>query len=107
VSVFFNDLKYIFVTNMPPLDFDWDDGNRKKSVIKHGISNKEAESIFDDPLKLIIVSNRALEVRFLCVGKSNLNRILTSYFIVRNGKVRVIGTRVAREKEKERYLEER
>jgi len=92
---------------MPPLDFDWDDGNRQKSVIKHEISNKEAESIFNDPLRLVVVSNRALEVRFLCIGKSNLNRILTAYFIVRNGKVRVIGTRVAREKEKTKYEQER
>ncbi|WP_215233557.1 BrnT family toxin [Dyadobacter linearis] len=92
---------------MAPLKFFWDTGNESKSEKKHGISNLEAESIFKDPVKLVMISNRSKEVRFLCIGRSYLERILTSYFIIRDGKVRIIGTRIARQKEKEFYNKER
>ncbi|WP_192579164.1 BrnT family toxin [Dyadobacter aurulentus] len=88
---------------MAPLKFIWDTGNKSKSEEKHCISNLEAESIFKDPAKLVIISNRSREVRFLCIGRSYLSRMLTSYFIIRDGKVRIIGTRAARQKEKEMY----
>ncbi|KQS33707.1 BrnT family toxin [Dyadobacter sp. Leaf189] len=88
---------------LAPLNFDWDKGNERKSEEKHQILNIEAESTFRDLDRLILISNRSREVRFLCIGTSFLKRILTSYFLVRDGKVRIIGTRVAREKEKELY----
>ncbi|WAC09549.1 BrnT family toxin [Dyadobacter pollutisoli] len=88
---------------MAPLKFDWDGGNLMKSVDKHLIENVEAESMFDDPKKLVIMSQRSREIRYLCIAKSNRNRLLSSYFIIRNGKVRIIGTRVARKSEKQDY----
>ncbi|WP_082213373.1 BrnT family toxin [Dyadobacter psychrophilus] len=91
---------------MAPLKFDWDDGNKKKSVEKHLITNAEAESIFLDPKRKYIISHRANEIRFLCIGKSFSNKILTSYYTIRNGKVRVIGTRVARITERQQYEKE-
>jgi len=33
--------------------FEWDKGNNTKSLRKHGISNAEAESVFNDPFKII------------------------------------------------------
>ncbi len=88
---------------MSPIKFNWDKGNKIKSIEKHGIDNLEAESLFDDQNKLIVLSQRQNELRFLCIGMSNKNRLLTSYYIIRNGEVRIIGTRVARKKEKESY----
>jgi uncharacterized DUF497 family protein len=88
---------------MPPPKFDWDQGNRQKSVDKHRIENEEAETIFSDRDKLVIISHRSDEIRYLCVGISCEKRILTSYFLVRNGKIRIIGTRVARKSERENY----
>ncbi|WP_409017730.1 BrnT family toxin [Dyadobacter sp. CY323] len=76
-------------------------GNEKKPEEKHSVSNAEAESLFRDPNRLIIISHRFHEVRFICIGKSLLNRLLTSYYIIRNGKVRIIGTRASRKKEKD------
>ena len=35
------------------MKFEWDRGNITKSLIKHGISNTEAESSFKDEYKLI------------------------------------------------------
>ncbi|WP_169739227.1 BrnT family toxin [Dyadobacter crusticola] len=88
---------------MAPLKFDWDKGNERKSEEKHRIVNTEAESTFTDRDRLILISNRSREVRFLCIGTSFLKRVLTSYFLIRDGKVRIIGTRIARKKEKELY----
>lgn len=91
---------------MAPLKFDWDQGNEKKSLEKHLITNTEAESIFVDPKRKYRISNRSDEIRFLCTGKSCSNKILTSYYTIRNGKVRIIGTRVARISERKRYEKE-
>jgi uncharacterized DUF497 family protein len=33
---------------MNPL-FDWDNWNKQKSLLKHGITNREAESAYNDP----------------------------------------------------------
>lgn len=74
-------------------------------MVKHGVSNVEAESIFNDPYKLIRISNRSKEIRYLCTGRGIGGRILTNYFILRDAKVRIIGSRVARKEERERYLE--
>ena len=91
---------------MAPLQFDWDQGNERKSVEKHLISNAEAESIFLDPKRKYRISHRANEIRFLCTGKSFSDKLLTSYYIIRNRKVRIIGTRVARISERKRYEKE-
>lgn len=87
--------------------FDWDEGNRQKSVVKHGITNQEAESIFGDSGRVVRLSKRGsrTEIRYLCFGRSSQSRILTAYFLVRNGKIRIIGTRVARQEERTYYLE--
>ena len=35
--------------------FDWDDGNARKSLDKHGVSQKEAEEVFlDSHLRLLV-----------------------------------------------------
>ena len=87
------------------LSFEWDSGNSSKSVDKHGIGNGEAESTFRDKGRIVRLSRRGTgtEIRYLCYGISDLGRLLTAYFIVRDGKIRIIGTRVARKEEREYY----
>jgi len=87
------------------LYFDWDTGNSSKSVEKHGVANREAESVFYDKGRVVRLSKRGTgtEIRYLCYGISDLGRLLTAYFIVKNGKIRIIGTRVARKEEREYY----
>ena len=52
--------------------FDWDDGNRRKSVDKHDVSQAEAESVFfNNPL--IVVENAKhseQELRLNALGKT-------------------------------------
>lgn len=90
---------------MAPIEFDWDSGNLHKSVTKHRVTNREAESVFYDANKLIGYDNKhsALEVRFDCLGISLHNRLLRITFVTRSGKVRIISARNASQKEKSRY----
>src|SRR5579863_3301875 len=90
---------------MAPIIFDWDDGNLGKSAKKHSVFPDEAESSFADKNKVIFYDKKhsGHEIRYICIGQSNKAEILTSYFTIRDGKTRIIGTRKASKKEKERY----
>ncbi|MBK9329062.1 MAG: BrnT family toxin [Sphingobacteriales bacterium] len=92
---------------MKKIKFQWDIGNKFKSVIKHGITNIEAESMFYDE-NLVIFSDEKhsnTEIRYICIGKSIFDRILFSSFTFRNSKIRVIGTRPANKKNKANYYD--
>lgn len=85
--------------------FEWDEGNNSKSLIKHGISNKEAESGFYDNNRIIKESyTKDEEIRYICIGISDKERIITTAFTVRNGKIRPISSRISREEEKDLYF---
>ena len=38
--------------------FEWDEGNSRKSVDTHGVSQSEAEQVFLDPRLLILLDDR-------------------------------------------------
>jgi uncharacterized DUF497 family protein len=87
--------------------FDWDDGNRRKSADKHGVSQAEAESIFfNDPLIVVEDARHSDgEQRFNALGKTALNRLLHITITLRqNGTlIRVISARDMHRKEKKAY----
>jgi hypothetical protein len=90
---------------MPPVTFQWDKGNESKSNHKHGITNVEAESVFDDPDKKIRYDNKhsVREIRYVCIGKSQYERILFVSYLIRQGRVRIVSARLANKKNKEFY----
>jgi uncharacterized DUF497 family protein len=90
---------------MPPITFHWDKGNESKSEHKHGITNIEAESVFDDPAKKIVYDSKhsAREIRYVCIGKSQYERILFVSYLIRQGMVRIVGARLANKKNRESY----
>jgi len=91
---------------MKKFRFDWDRWNLTKSVTKHGISNTEAESIFNDPDRITFYNvshSTPQEDRYICIGTSKLNRILFCYFTLRTGRIRIIGIRIANKKERNDY----
>ncbi len=94
---------------MKELKFEWDKGNEHKSVLKHGISNDEAESVFYDSNLVIYsdIKHSIVEKRYICVGKSFLDRILISVFTMRGSKIRIISTRVANKKFRNEYASNR
>lgn len=87
--------------------FEWDAGNDRKSEVKHGVSQVEAEEIFfNDPLLISLDDKHSeKENRFLALGKTNMVRTLTVIFTLRQEKtlIRVISARDQHRKERLLY----
>lgn len=87
--------------------FDWDAGNARKSVDKHGVSQAEAEQIFfNDPLLLLIDERHGgREARYHALGRTDAGRLLHVSFTMRQADtlIRVISARGMHRKEWQRY----
>ena len=90
--------------------FEWDTGNSRKSVDKHGVSQAEAEQMFFNDPRLIVEDPRhsANEPRFHALGKTDAGRRLHATFTIRQdgAKLRVISARDMHRKERIRYDQE-
>jgi uncharacterized DUF497 family protein len=90
--------------------FDWDEGNRQKSLDKHAVSAREAEEVFVNQPLLITedLKHSKMEIRLQALGQTHLGRRLHIAFTLRedNTKIRVISAREMNRKEKERALYE-
>ena len=86
--------------------FDWDEGNIKKNLIKHGVSCQEAEEVFLDINAIRLEDNKhsLKEQRFASIGKIISNKILIVFFTIRKNKIRIISVRDVNKKEKNLYL---
>jgi uncharacterized DUF497 family protein len=86
--------------------FDWDGGNARKSLDKHGVSQAEAEQIFaGEPLLAEDIKHSGAEPRFQALGETIAARLLHVTFTLRdNGtKLRVISARDMNRKERAIY----
>ncbi|MDX8414277.1 MAG: BrnT family toxin [Mariprofundales bacterium] len=87
--------------------FDWDVGNERKSVKKHGVSKESAEQIFFNQPLLVIEDQQhsEMELRFHALGVTDSCRYLHITFTLRyNGtKIRVISARDMHRKERSAY----
>ena len=97
--------------NFDQLDgFDWDDGNNRKNLDKHGVSESESEQVFFNTPLLIVgdTKHSNLENRYHAIGKSNGGRFLHITFTVRQAdtKIRIISARVMHRKERAHYEKE-
>ena len=90
--------------------FDWDEGNSRKSVERHGVSQAEAEQVFRDPRLLVSSDDKhsVSEPRFHALGTTEAGRSLQVTFTLRASatKIRVISARDMNRKEKDHYEEE-
>jgi uncharacterized DUF497 family protein len=90
--------------------FDWDEGNARKSVEKHDVSQGEAEQIFfNDPLLIVEdVGHSVRELRLHALGRTDAGRLLHVTFTLRGGGrlIRVISARTMHRKERVRYEQE-
>jgi uncharacterized DUF497 family protein len=90
--------------------FDWDDGNARKSLEKHGVSQREAEEVFEDPFLRILVDAKhsSDEGRFHAYGGNFTGRKLQVSFTLRDDGtlIRVISARPMSRRERARYEEE-
>ena len=90
--------------------FDWDAGNSRKSVDKHGVTQAEAEQVFfNEPLLIVEdASHSGREARFHALGQTDAGRLLHVTFTPRrNGTlIRVISARTMHRRERHRYEQE-
>ena len=90
--------------------FEWDEGNSRKSVEKHAVSQAEAEQIFfNDPLLIVDdVGHSIREIRLHALGHTDIGRLLHVSFTLRgDGRlIRVISARAMHRKEQVRYEQE-
>lgn len=91
------------------MKFEWDEKKNEINVEKHGISFKEAETVFYDSHWLKITDEEhtdrdATEDRFYALGKSLYKNVLVVCYCEReNDTIRIYSARVAKKSEKEVY----
>lgn len=86
--------------------FDWDDGNARKSLDKHGVTQTEAEQVFaGEPLLVEDLGHSQVEARFQALGETIEGRRLHVTFTLRGDgkKIRVISARDMNGKERDYY----
>lgn len=90
--------------------FDWDEGNSRKSIDKHEVSQSEAEqAFFNDPLLVVEdAAHSRQEIRLHALGRSDAGRLLHITFTLRHGRtmIRVISARPMHRQERRRYEQE-
>ncbi|MBF0491996.1 MAG: BrnT family toxin [Deltaproteobacteria bacterium] len=86
-------------------EFEWDWEKYILNLKKHGISLEEAETVFDDPLSLVVhdESHSEEEDRYLIIGESCKGKLLVISHVYRRDKIRIINARFASLKEKKNY----
>ena len=91
--------------------FQWDEGNSRKNVDKHGVGQTEAEDVFfADPLVIAEdLTHSTQEFRFHALGTTIAGRRLHVTFTLREGEtqIRVISARDMSQKERSVYVKAR
>ncbi|QDW66357.1 BrnT family toxin [Luteimonas granuli] len=90
------------------MEFEFDPGKARGNLTKHGIAFADVEPVFMDPQAITNRSDRKtaqgeFEERYISTGMDALGRIVTVAWTPRNGNVRLISARRAREEEKAGY----
>lgn len=85
--------------------FEWDMQKSQNNVQKHGITFDEASTVFSDTFSLTIHDplHSDKEERFIIIGVSQKNRILTVVHTERGDNVRLISARKSTKNEREFY----
>jgi uncharacterized protein len=86
------------------MDFEFDPAKSASNRVKHGIDFAAAQAIWDDADRLEIPGRIANEARFLVIGQ--VGGVLWAACVTyREGRIRIISVRRARNDEKEAYDE--
>jgi uncharacterized DUF497 family protein len=84
--------------------FDWDEGNWRKSELKHGIAAADAQEVLlNDPLCSVDPVHSEVEQRYVALGVTNDGARLFVSFTVRRSLVRIISARPMSRKERRSY----
>lgn len=76
------------------IEFEWDLAKELINIAKHDVDFLEAQGSFFDPagLQLIDFAHSHDEQRYFWVGQSSQGQVLTTRFVYRDGKIRIIGS---------------
>jgi uncharacterized DUF497 family protein len=89
--------------------FEWDEGNRLKSIRKHGVTCAEAEEVFEQNEAIRVLGEQSSppvpEPRFGILGITRAGRHMFIAFAIRGTGIRVISIRDMSRKEKKLYAE--
>ena len=87
------------------MKFQWDPRKATKNVARHGISFREASTVFGDPLASTILDpdHSADEARLLTIGRSTAGQLIVVSHTDREDEVRIISARLGTRGEKKRY----
>ena len=90
------------------VEFDWDQGNFHKNLIKHAVTNKESEEVFKNEPNFILKDEKHSldESRYMIWGFTDSSRKLAVFFTIRQSKVRIISARDMHKKERKKYEKE-
>ena len=85
--------------------FEWDPKKAQSNLVKHKVSFEEASSIFSDENSITIddPQHSVIEKRSITLGLSYLERLLVVVHTERNGRIRIISSRLASRVERNQY----
>lgn len=89
--------------------FEWDREKAESNMRKHGVTFDEASTVFRDSLALLMPDpdHSIGEMRYILLGMSNLQRLLTVAFAERPPRTRLISARRATRQERRVYEEDK
>jgi len=90
------------------MEFEWDPIKAENNLKKHGVSFKEAATVFGNSLSITYPDpdHSIDEYRFITIGSSNDGILLIVSHTDRDERIRIISAREATRQEKKFYEEE-
>ena len=89
------------------LRFEWNERKAELNLRAHGVSFREATTVFADPLSITISDpdHSMTETRFIDLGVSYRGRLLVVSYTERGDRIRLISARLATRDERKQYEE--
>ena len=89
------------------MTFEWDQQKEQSNLVKHNVSFKEAQTVFDDPLYVDFYNpdHSQNENRYIIIGASSMGHILLVSYIERGNITRIISARKVTKQEFKTYQE--
>jgi hypothetical protein len=88
------------------VEFEWDPAKDLSNQRKHGLSFAEAQRLFEssvDYLEIFDAEHSEFEERFLAIGPIDRGLVVVAYTEREEGRVRIIGARLANNREQILY----
>jgi hypothetical protein len=87
--------------------FEWDPDKAAQNKQKHGVTFREAATVFGDPLAITFAdaAHSVGEERYLTFGKSELDRLIVVSHTDLQNRLRIISARVMTRRERRIYEE--